>query len=77
MSRRFVMSLRIFLTSLAEVLTFDCVKPFYHTRYFEKQIISCVTVRKMGGIYSNNGGDFGESVGKNLFFFFVFFFLDF
>ena len=50
MSRRFVTSLRIFLTSLAEVLTLACVKSFYRTRYFEKQVISCATVRKLGGI---------------------------
>lgn len=63
-------SLRIFLTLLAEVLTLDCVKSFIAPDTLKKKVISCVTIRKMGGIHSNNGGDFGESVGKNLLLFF-------
>ena len=58
--------------SICEVLTLDCVKSFYRTRYFEKRVISCATVRKLGGIHSNNGGDFGESVEKSPVFFLSF-----
>ena len=67
-----MMSFRIFLTALAEVLTFECVKSFYRTRYFEKHAISCVSVRKLGENHSNNGGDIGESVGKKTLYFFQF-----